>query len=157
MRLFFVFHTPFFFTFNYNSEKILMKGGKVMTEKNTLTEQEMRGRIKEIDKIREELTKEKREYERKLDDQERRNVNEVYVVITQTGTILSRILKLITGDEYNHVSVSVDPRLETMYSFGRKNPYYPFWGGYVEESINKGTFKRFSNTDAMVLAISVNE
>lgn len=30
-----------------------------------------------------------------------------------------------------------------MYSFGRLNPYNPFWGGFVHESIDKGTFKRF--------------
>lgn len=81
----------------------------------------------------------------------------IYIVITQTGTILSKILKFITKADYNHVSVSVDSTLNKMYSFGRKNPYYPFWGGYVEESINKGTFKRFSNTDALVLSIQIEE
>lgn len=81
----------------------------------------------------------------------------IYVVITQTGTILSKILKLVTGAEYNHSSISFDPTLKTMYSFGRLRPYNPFFGGYVQESIYKGTFKRFSGTDAMVLAIPVEE
>ncbi len=79
----------------------------------------------------------------------------IYVVVTQTGTILSRILKRITGDDYNHVSISTDPNLKVLYSFGRKNAYNPFFGGFVMESPRFGTFKRFSETDAVVLAIPV--
>ena len=32
----------------------------------------------------------------------------VFVVLTQTGTILSQILRVVTGDAYNHASISVD-------------------------------------------------
>ena len=78
----------------------------------------------------------------------------VYVVVTQTGTVLSRILKAITHANYNHVSLSVDPTLRTMYSFGRKNAYNPFFGGFVMESPHFGTFKRFSETDAVALSRS---
>jgi hypothetical protein len=81
----------------------------------------------------------------------------IYIVITQTGTILSRILKFVTGAEYNHASISLAPDLSIMYSFGRRRPYNPFWAGFVTESTSAGTFKRFSNTRAIVLAINVRE
>ena len=51
----------------------------------------------------------------------------VYIVISQTGTILSRIIKFLTRKEYNHASISLKDDLSVMYSFGRKNPYNPFW------------------------------
>lgn len=79
----------------------------------------------------------------------------IYIVISQTGTLLSRILKVITGAKYNHASISLDPSLQTMYSFGRLNPYNPFIGGFVTESLNHGTFKRFYKTEAIVLSIDV--
>lgn len=79
----------------------------------------------------------------------------IYIVVTQTGTVLSRILKRITHADYNHVSITTDPTLNIMYSFGRKNPYNPLWGGYVKESPHFGTFKRFSETEAAVLALPV--
>ena len=82
---------------------------------------------------------------------------EIYIVITQTGTILSRVLKKITGAEYNHASISLDPELRCMYSFGRRNSYIPWWGGFVIESSEFGTFKRFSETRAVVMSISVPE
>ncbi|MBO5968214.1 MAG: hypothetical protein J6S14_06925 [Clostridia bacterium] len=81
----------------------------------------------------------------------------IYIVISQTGTALSRILKFITGAKYNHASLSLVPDLSTMYSFGRTNPYNPFHGGFVTESPHYGTFKRFSGTKVEVLSISVSE
>ena len=81
----------------------------------------------------------------------------IYVVLSQTGTMFSRALKFFTHAEYNHASISLSPTLDKMYSFGRLNPYNPFIGGFVEEGINKGTFKRFYKTTAMVLEFKVSE
>lgn len=82
---------------------------------------------------------------------------EIYLVITQTGSIVSRMLRRITGAEYNHVSVSLESDLHYMYSFGRRYAYFPWWGGFVRESTEFGTMKRFSDTMAVVLAISVSD
>lgn len=81
---------------------------------------------------------------------------QVFIVLTQTGTILSRILKVLTGAKYNHSSISLEEDLSYMYSFGRKNPYNPFIGGFMKESSAIGTFKRFSNTEALVLSVYVS-
>lgn len=80
-----------------------------------------------------------------------------YIVISQTGTILSRILKTTTKATYNHASISIDPNLNELFSFGRVHPYNPFWGGFVKESPNYGTFKRFSNTKIEVIKIPINK
>lgn len=82
---------------------------------------------------------------------------QLYIVLSQTGTLLSRLLKVITGAEYNHASISLSPDLTRMYSFGRRHPYNPFWGGFITESPTTGTFKRFSNTRARVLALDISE
>lgn len=80
----------------------------------------------------------------------------IYIIISQTGTLLSRILRRVTGAEYNHVSIGLNKELEFMYSFGRKNPYNPFWGGFVVESPHSGTFKRFYNTRVVVLDLEID-
>lgn len=82
---------------------------------------------------------------------------QLYIVISQTGTILSRILKFVTGAEYNHASISLSEDLSTMYSFGRKYPHNPFWGGLVLESPHTGTFRRFSETRALVLVVNISK
>lgn len=81
----------------------------------------------------------------------------VYIVISQTGTILSRILKVFTRREYNHASISFKDDLSVMYSFGRKNPYNPFLGRFVVESPDFGTFKRFANTKILLLKVYMGE
>lgn len=84
-------------------------------------------------------------------------MKKVYIVLTHTGTTLSRIIKSFTKDEFSHVSISLDINLNEMYSFGRLNPYNPFWGGFVHEYINKGTFKRFYKTKAKVYSLEITD
>ena len=84
-------------------------------------------------------------------------MKKIYIVLTHTGTILSKIIKGFTKDEFSHVSIALDIELKEMYSFGRLNPYNPFWGGFVHEYIDKGTFKRFYKTRAKVYSLDVTE
>ncbi|MBR6505100.1 MAG: hypothetical protein IKT41_05290 [Clostridia bacterium] len=84
-------------------------------------------------------------------------MKKIYIVITYTGTNLSKIIKYYTHSEFSHVSISLDEELEKMYSFGRLNPYNPFWGGFVHEGIDKGTFKRFYKTTASIYSIAVTD
>ena len=81
----------------------------------------------------------------------------IYVVLSQTGTMLSKIIKKRTKAEYCHSSLSLVPDLSEMYSFGRKFPRNAFWGTFVKESPNYGTFKRFKKTVVRVLEIDVGE
>ena len=84
-------------------------------------------------------------------------MKKIYIVLSYTGTILSRIVKLYTRKEYSHVSISLDKNLEHMYSFGRLNPYNPFIGGFVQESPNYGTFKRFKNSKIKIYSMEVSD
>ena len=82
-------------------------------------------------------------------------MRKIYIVLTYTGTILSRIVKMYTRREFSHVSIAFDEDLKEMYSFGRLNPYNPFIGGFVHEGIDKGTFKRFKKTKTRIYSLSV--
>ena len=81
----------------------------------------------------------------------------LYIVLSQTGTALSHIIKVLTNGEYNHASLCFSDDLQEMYSFGRHNPYNAFWAGFVKESPNYGTFKRFRKTKVCVLKIDIDE
>lgn len=84
-------------------------------------------------------------------------MKKIYIILTYTGTILSRIVKIYTRKEYSHVSISLDRDLNQMYSFGRLNPYNPFIGGFVHEGIDRGTFKRFKNTKTKIYSMEIDE
>ena len=84
-------------------------------------------------------------------------MKKVYIVLTHTGTILSRFIKYYTKGEFSHVSICLDDELEEMYSFGRLNPYNPFLGGFVHEKVNQGTFKRFYKTVSKIYSLKVTD
>ncbi len=79
----------------------------------------------------------------------------IYVVLTRTNTILSRLIGVVTGDEYTHASISLDKNLSKMYSFGRKYTYNPFVGRFVKEDLNKGVYSRNNNLHGLVMEIEV--
>ena len=49
-------------------------------------------------------------------------MKKIYIVLTHTGTTLSKIIKTYTKDEFSHVSIALDNKLQEMYSFGRLHP-----------------------------------
>lgn len=83
-------------------------------------------------------------------------MKKIYIVLTYTGTILSKLVKIYTRREFSHVSISLDEDLERMYSFGRLNAYNPFFGGFVHEGLDKGTFKRFKKTKTRIYSLEVD-
>lgn len=84
-------------------------------------------------------------------------MQKIYIIISQTGTLLSNIIKQVTGDPYNHVSISLDKNLLNMYSFGRKYTYNPFIGVFVVEHINEGVYKRFKDTKCKIICVNVSD
>ena len=84
-------------------------------------------------------------------------MKQIYIVLTSTGAIPSKIIKTFTHDEYSHSSLAFDKQLNQMYGFGRLNPYFIFPGGFVNEHIDKGTFKRFKDTKARIIEFNIND
>ncbi len=81
----------------------------------------------------------------------------LYILLSQTGTVPSRVLKIITHAKYNHVSLSLSSDLTKMYSFGRRYLYFPIPGGFVAESRERGVFKRYPHADIAVLELEIGE
>lgn len=84
-------------------------------------------------------------------------MKKIYIVLTYTGTILSRLVKMYTKKEFSHVSIALDEDLKQMYSFGRIYAYNPFLAGFVHEHVNKGTFGRFKKTKTRIYSLQVED
>ena len=83
-------------------------------------------------------------------------LKKIYIVLSYTGTIMSKIVRLYTKYEYSHVSISLDKKMNNMYSFGRKNLYNMFDGGYVIENKRSKFYKKFKNTKCIILELEVS-
>ncbi|RUL53562.1 hypothetical protein [Lysinibacillus antri] len=64
----------------------------------------------------------------------------VYLLLTDTGSMLTKMIKLYTKKPYNHASIAFDEQFAEVYSFGRKKPRNPFIGGFVNEDVRQGIF-----------------
>lgn len=79
----------------------------------------------------------------------------LYIVLTRTNSIVSRLIYLVTRDEYTHAALSLDKDLKEMYSFGRKYSYYPFLGRFRHEKLDEGLYKRSRRLPGIVLELEV--
>ncbi|RKQ28790.1 hypothetical protein [Oceanobacillus halophilus] len=68
-------------------------------------------------------------------------MKKVYILLTDTGTLFTRMIKMYTRKQYNHSSVSFELDFNKVYSFGRKIPHNPFIGGFVKENIRGNLFQ----------------
>jgi len=76
----------------------------------------------------------------------------IYILLSQTTSVLTRFIKFCTKTPYNHASLAFDERLEYTYSFGRVNPNDPLIGGFAHERLDAGVFK---NATCQLLSLDV--
>lgn len=61
--------------------------------------------------------------------------HKIFILLTDTGTLFTRMIKIYTKTPYNHASISSNRYLRDAYSFGRRSAKNPFSGGFVREDI----------------------
>lgn len=81
----------------------------------------------------------------------------IYIILAHTGTLWSRIIKRVNKYEYSHVMLSLDDKLDKMYSFGRKKYNNPIDAGFVVEDKNGEFFTKFDGTRCRVYKVIVSE
>jgi len=81
----------------------------------------------------------------------------LYILLSNTYSLITRAIGLYTGEPYNHVSLGFDRNLNELFSFGRLQPKNPFIGGFVQEHVDSGTFAHFSETRCALYELAVTE
>lgn len=81
----------------------------------------------------------------------------VFILLTNTGTLFTKLIQSYTRAPYNHASISFDRELSELYSFGRKNPNNPLNGGFVKEDIKTGTFSKYPDTTCVIYELKVSD
>lgn len=81
----------------------------------------------------------------------------IYILLTHTGSLLSKCINIYTKEPYTHVSIALDYELKELYSFGRKKPHNPIFAGFVRENIINGTYSRFPETRCALYSCYVSD
>lgn len=80
----------------------------------------------------------------------------IYILLTNSGSLLSKCINIYTKEPYTHVSISLDKELNELYSFGRLRPNNPIIAGFVKEDVRNGTYKRFPDTMCALYSLEIN-
>lgn len=80
----------------------------------------------------------------------------LYVIFSSTPYRIGRLIRVVTRNPYNHVSISLDGNLDGMYTYARHYKNTPFYGGFVREYADRYR-KEFGDTRVKVCALPVTE
>lgn len=85
------------------------------------------------------------------------SMKNIYIILTQSTSIPSRLIRHFTGEAYTHASVAFDDNIGAMYSFARKYASMPLPAGLVEEHIDSGFYSTQGDIPCTVLKKQVSE
>lgn len=81
---------------------------------------------------------------------------DIYIIISQSGTRFSRLLHLLNRAPYNHASICMDGTMRELYSFGRQCLWLPIASGFVRETPGRGIYRRYQDTQCAVYRVWVS-
>ena len=81
----------------------------------------------------------------------------IYILLTRSGTLLSKLVYSVTGANYTHASLAFDEDLSCLYSSTRKNGYTMFPAGPSREYLDRGVFRLRPEVPCALYALEVSE
>ena len=84
-------------------------------------------------------------------------MRQVYVLLSRTQTLPSKIVHSVTGGDFTHTSLALSPRSDHFYSFGRRKLNNPLVAGLIVEDVQDGVFKKYPNAHCALYQISVSD
>lgn len=82
--------------------------------------------------------------------------HEVYLVLTRSHTLLSRLIHQVTQKPYTHAGICLDGHLTGFYTFGRRYTYSIWPAGLTEESLLKGVFQLQSQSPCAIYRLRID-
>lgn len=80
----------------------------------------------------------------------------IYILLTKSTTICSRIVYMATRSEYTHAAISLNGNFDDLYTFSRKYKRAILPAGFVRESVYAGIMGDSDNMDCAVYELTVN-
>ncbi len=86
-----------------------------------------------------------------------RDQKNLYLLLSYSNTVASRIIQYFTNDDYTHCSLGFDRDCTDMYSFARLYRHFILPGGFVREDIRKGILGDCTGAPCALLGLRVND
>jgi inositol transport system substrate-binding protein len=84
-------------------------------------------------------------------------MKKIYILLTKSETVLSKLVHLITADTYTHASIAFEENMKTLYSSSRKNGRTLFPAGPCQEYLHRGYFEKNPHIPCAVYELHVSD
>jgi len=84
-------------------------------------------------------------------------LKQVYILLSRTKTIPSRVVHAIDGGKYSHVSIATTLDTDSFYSYARRDEHNFLIGGLVKESTRKGVFSHYPECFCALYSLEVDD
>ena len=81
----------------------------------------------------------------------------IYILLTRSTTICSRIVYMATRSEFTHAAISLDRNFDKLYTFGRKYKRLMLPAGFVKESVYDGLLGDSDDMRCAVYEIKISD
>ena len=83
-------------------------------------------------------------------------MSKLYIAFIDTPGFLATLIRKVLNQNYIHVAIALDPKLEQAYSIGRRNPRIPIISGFEKENKEK-ILNVFPTADYMICSIECTQ
>ena len=84
-------------------------------------------------------------------------MKKIYFLLTRTQTVPARVIRMVKGGVYSHVSLSLTPETDRFYSYARRKLHNFLVGGIKLEDIHKDIFALYPDSICALYEISVSD
>ena len=81
----------------------------------------------------------------------------IYILLTKSTTICSRIIYLATRSEFTHASISLDSSFNHLYTFARKYRHLMLPAGFTVESVYRGIMGDSDDMKCAVYELKISD
>ncbi|MBQ7321504.1 MAG: hypothetical protein IJW99_05360 [Clostridia bacterium] len=81
----------------------------------------------------------------------------VYILLTRTSSVLSRLIHRMTRAAYTHAALVMDEDFEEIYSFTRRDPRYILPAGLAREDLRRGLYRARKDPPCRVYRLRLTE
>ena len=81
----------------------------------------------------------------------------VYILLTRTSSVLSRLIRALTRAAYTHAALALDEEFEETYSFTRRNPRLIWPAGLARENLWRGLYLTRHDPPCRVYRVRLTE
>ena len=84
-------------------------------------------------------------------------MKQVYILLSRTGTVPSKIIHFFTRKHFTHAAISLLPQTDSFYSYARRRLHNCLIAGLVRENVHTEVYKMFENGECALYSLEVSD